>query len=539
MQAIVGKANLLWAGLFSVLLIASPLASAQQKPSLKQLEQQARDRLEADRRRRQDLEAQAREQQRREAAAAAESEKRRLAVEADAKNRKAELLPIVKGDSLVCGNGGFRRNLAEFLAGGGRLGQNGSWDTSGYMYAWQFLIEEAVLRISPNSDPILDFSEGADGWLRWATRPPVYAFVFRNENGIPRGVAAVTGERFPNADPIVKMSEQELRNIADMTTTEFLSPPRFNGAREPTLLNDYLVEAGVERTSAKALALYYSANPLNGGSEKLFALIDTVGSKHSLHIMSRKKILLSDKNGRVIAQWDERGGLEGVNNNPNRRGHFCVNGHLQERVLINLYTTTVDQFGGETTTSPYAVLLVTDIPFTNQSEVSDSAERQAGGKSTKEEKEGNLFARELFSPVVIVTVDAIGNAISDLRMVDTEGSGKVRKIMLTKGRYRLRPVTIESSGRDSAVVFCRCNFKQGAPPYFWIYDYATSEKGRSRVGVQVPENRQFSAAEAFSKAPIDSFELKSDGWIKLFIYDDVIQDNAGAVSVAIERLSPN
>ena len=448
---------------FSVLLIASPLASAQQKPSLKQLEQQARDRLEADRRRRQDLEAQALDRQRREAsdaisrqqrdaaaaAAAAEADRQRF-LDQEAKDAaRIERTPIVKGDSLVCPNGGYRREAARLVdtnAGvrhikhGGLLGRSRAPSFGG----WRYL---------------------PDYW----TKPPVRAFVMKTTE--------FDASRY-ELDPRLYAEETELKALADM-------------------MSDKVFLLGKNR----------------GEFEQRLSLVGKSGSDHDLY-MSEEIITLTT-NDKVYDSWN--GDTDRVQSYLDRAVYLCIDDTLQERVLVDLYRTSVNEFGERKKFSLYSVLVITDISFTEVTAASDQS---------------------AFSTITI-TVDAIGNAISDLRMVDTEGSGKVRKIMLTKGRYRLRPVTIESSGRDSAVVFCRCNFKQGAPPYFWIYDYATSEKGRSRVGVQVPENRQFSAAEAFSKAPIDSFELKSDGWIKLFIYDDVIQDNAGAVSVAIERLSPN
>jgi hypothetical protein len=339
-------------GLVLAAFLASPVASGQQKPTLNQLEQQAKERLEADRRRRQELETQALERQRleaaeaiarqqREAAAAAEAaeaENQRLLIQSAKDKAREERTPVVKGDSLVCPSGEYRRKAARLVdirrpditRDGGVLGSySGTRYIDGPPFGWLFL---------------------PDYW----TKPPVRAFVLRNADSTRRVKEPENQFNYSMSnDPSLVVAEPELKALAEMVSEKFL------------LLGKRSGEFG-----------------------QRFSLIGRSGDDHDLFV-SMEQIALTTK-GKVSAIWNRD--TDGNQLHLDRPLYLCIDGMLQERILIDLFATTVDQFGAREKTSPYSVLIVTDIPFT---EVTAAAEQfEFGMRLIDNDKNRNFIEAE-------------------------------------------------------------------------------------------------------------------------------------------------
>lgn len=143
-----------------------------------------------------------------------------------------------------------------------------------------------------------------------------------------------------------------------------------------------------------------------------------------------------------------------------------------------------------------------------------------------------LLPTHVASAQTVVDIDAVANATGDSTGSSFPSGAAAVTVNLTAGTYDLIPIDIANGGRFTAAEFCTCN---NPPKYDWVYDFVTSEQSArervtsaaSRVGFES------SASAAFSLAPTRRITLSNSGWIKFFIFDNPIGDNAGGMSLKI------
>jgi len=504
-------------------LVIDPLVLyGQQKPTLKQLEQQAKDKIESDRSRRKQLEQAAKERVDAELARRRQLEKEaQERFEVDRKRREqleveaAKVLamtPKARGDAWVCDNGGYRK------FSGGHYREQDIWNQTIHD-DYRFARDQSELVSKPNKNYTFGSERiGKETTFRWS--------------GVdsPRRLYLFSVKDLPTTESRKILSFDAEKDLAVKATGK--SEGFSITAKDDQV--SWTMRHLDENFSQKFQLLfksrdYFSQSPVVyslswNNKEGPFIAINPRGDSLRLVDVSRRQVVYETK-----APLSSYYGFGSVDGEVKSRRLLCIDNAMQLRRTFDLYFDTVNEYGERSTTMSLIAIEIIDIPFVNQ--LNSSNVNDEGIPS----QVSNSNVPSPFQPVT-VTLDAIKNAVSNLQSGNTELGVKAIKIELPKGRYRLQPVRTDSAGRDAAVVFCRCNFQQGAPPYFWIYDYVTSEKGRTRVG-QTPENRQFAASAAFANAPTEIFELRQDGWLSLFIYDDNISDNAGALSLRVERMS--
>jgi sugar lactone lactonase YvrE len=131
-----------------------------------------------------------------------------------------------------------------------------------------------------------------------------------------------------------------------------------------------------------------------------------------------------------------------------------------------------------------------------------------------------------------VDIDSVANGTGDSTGSSFPAGASAVTVSLAAGTYDLIPIDTAGGGQFTATEFCTCN---NPKQYYWIYDFVTSEQA-SRENVTSTAARVgyiSTAAAAFSWAPTRRITLTNSGWIKFFIYDNPISDNAGGVSLKI------
>lgn len=141
---------------------------------------------------------------------------------------------------------------------------------------------------------------------------------------------------------------------------------------------------------------------------------------------------------------------------------------------------------------------------------------------------------------ILVNVDSVKNATGDASGATFAGGASAVRIPLAAGTYHFLPIGVADGGRYTATEYCICN--TNPQKFAWLYDYRTSDnsqpaKVKADTGFADGGLSYVTAAEALAGAPAYSVTLGRDGWIEFFIYDPIISDNAGGVSLKIVKMN--
>jgi hypothetical protein len=138
------------------------------------------------------------------------------------------------------------------------------------------------------------------------------------------------------------------------------------------------------------------------------------------------------------------------------------------------------------------------------------------------------------SAVQIVDIDGIMNATSDPTGGTFPGGSSAVIVDVVAGTYDLIPIGPASGGLYTAFIPHVPNNPQ---KWMWVYDFVTSEaSARERVAQLVSGDSPVdypTAEAALAAAPTRTITLATDGWIKFFLLDNPIGDNAYGVSLQI------
>lgn len=138
------------------------------------------------------------------------------------------------------------------------------------------------------------------------------------------------------------------------------------------------------------------------------------------------------------------------------------------------------------------------------------------------------------SAVQIVDIDGITNATSDPTGGTFPSGASAVIVNVLAGTYDLIPIGPASGGLYTAFIPHVPNNPQ---IWMWVYDMVTSENAsRERIAQLVSGNDPvgYASAElALAAAPTKSLTFATDGWIKFFMLDNPISDNAYGVSLKI------
>jgi hypothetical protein len=138
----------------------------------------------------------------------------------------------------------------------------------------------------------------------------------------------------------------------------------------------------------------------------------------------------------------------------------------------------------------------------------------------------------------IVDISAITNATSDPTGNTFPSGASPVTVNLSAGVYDLIPIGPASGGAFTAFIPHVPNNPQ---QWMWVYDIVTSEAAdRERIARLVSGDSPYaypSAEAALADAPTKRISLVESGWIKFFLYDVPISDNAYGVSLNIVPIS--
>jgi hypothetical protein len=137
---------------------------------------------------------------------------------------------------------------------------------------------------------------------------------------------------------------------------------------------------------------------------------------------------------------------------------------------------------------------------------------------------------------VLVDIDSIKNATTDKSGITFKSGSSALRVFLVAGSYDIQPVGPASEGKYVALEFCACNVSPRK--YSWVYDYRTSSNASPKriasLGGPIGNGQDYyDANQALRDAPTEKITLSQDGWIEFFLYDTVIDDNIGGVSVKV------
>ena len=126
----------------------------------------------------------------------------------------------------------------------------------------------------------------------------------------------------------------------------------------------------------------------------------------------------------------------------------------------------------------------------------------------------------------IVNLDAIVNATGDATGATFPSGKQAITVSLAAGSYDIVPIGVADGGAYDGFVACTCN-----PIRFWVHDFTTSEQPTPvRNGAEVG---YATGVEAIAHAPTTRITLAQAGWIKVFLVDNPISDNAFGLSMRI------
>ena len=137
---------------------------------------------------------------------------------------------------------------------------------------------------------------------------------------------------------------------------------------------------------------------------------------------------------------------------------------------------------------------------------------------------------------VLVDIDSIKNATTDKSGITFKSGSSAIRMFLVAGSYNIQPVGPASEGKYVALEFCTCNVSPRK--YSWVYDYRTSSNASPKriasLGGPIGNGQDYyDANQALRDAPTERITLSQDGWIEFFLYDTVIDDNFGGVSLKV------